>query len=368
VSVGENLVRLLRDGTLAFPAMLAAIASARREILLEMYWIGDDRIGRQFRDALVERASSGVRVCVLFDAIGSLETPDSFWGPLLEVGALVQEFSPISPLKRHFRARRIAYRDHRKVLVVDGAVGFAGGINIGELWAPPDAPESAWRDDAIEIRGPAVQGLRSAFQHVWRRGGRVLPADGIDTSAAPDPRVLILTNRVGNHPDRSIVRAYLLGLRRATESVDIANPYFLPGPRFLRAMRRAARRGVRVRLLVPLHSDVRIVSLAMNSLYGRLLADGVLVYAYKPRTLHAKTAVFDRRYTMIGSHNLDTVSWRFNLECDVVVDSAPFADVVHESFERDVADAEPLSLAIWRERPLSLRMLAWFAALFRSVL
>jgi cardiolipin synthase A/B len=368
VDVGLNRVRLLRDGTEAFPAMLDAIASARHEVLLEMYWIGADRVGVQFRDALALRASTGVRVCVLFDAIGSLETPDSWWRPLLDAGALVQEFSPISPLKRQFRPGRLAYRDHRKLLVVDGTIGFAGGINIGEFWAPPDAPEFAWRDDGIEIRGPAVHALRTAFNQVWRQCGQVVRNDGISPSEAPDPRVRVLTNRVGRRPTRSILRTYLLGLRRASTSVDIANAYFLPGPRFLRAMRRTARRGVRVRLLVPWHSDVWIVSLAMNSLYGRLLSDGVEVYAYVPRTLHAKTAIFDTRFTMIGSHNLDTVSWRFNLECNVVVDSPEFAAIVRESFERDLAEATPLDLMTWRERPLSLRLLAWSAALFRSVL
>jgi cardiolipin synthase len=368
VDVGANRVRLLHDGAQAFPAMLLAIAGAEREILLEMYWIGADRIGVQFRDALVKRASAGVRVRVLFDAIGSLETPDSFWRPLLEAGALVQEFSPISPFKRQFRAGLLAYRDHRKVLVVDGIVGFTGGINIGEHWAPPDAPESAWRDDAIEIRGPAVRALRSAFNQVWRRTGRKVTSDGIKTPRSRDRRVRVLTNRVGLHPSRSILRAYLLGLRRAERSIDIANAYFLPGPRFLHAMRRAARRGVRVRLLIPSQSDVWVVALAMSSLYGRLLSDGVEVYAYAPRVLHAKTAVFDTRYTMVGSHNLDTLSSRFNLECNVVVDSPEFARIARASFERDLADAERLDVETWHERPLSLRFLAWSAALFRSVL
>jgi cardiolipin synthase A/B len=358
----------LRDGVEAFPTMLEAIVGAQHEILLEMYWIGADRIGLMFRAALAERASTGVRVCILFDSFGSLETPTSFWKPLLDAGALVQEFSPISPLKAQFRAGRLAYRDHRKLLVVDGVMGVTGGINIGEFWAPPGAPELAWRDDAIEVRGPAVAAFRIAFYQVWRRCGRVVPRDGIRMSGAADPRVRILTNRVENRPTRSILRAYLLRVRRATSSIDIASAYFLPGPRFLYALRRAARRRVRVRLLVPLRSDVWMVSLAMDSLYGRLLADGVEVYAYRPRTLHAKTAIFDGRFTMIGSHNHDTISWRFNLECNVLVDSPKFAGIVRESFEQDLTEATPLDLATWRERPRSLRLLAWSAALFRSVL
>lgn len=368
VAVSSNHVRLLRDGTAAFPAMLAAIACAKEEVLLEMYWIGADRIGNLFRAALLERAAAGVRVCVLFDAIGSLATPDSFWKPLVDAGAEVQEFSPISPFKRRFRIERVAYRDHRKMLVVDGDVGFTGGINIGELWAPPEFPESAWRDDGIEICGPAARDLRAAFYDVWGRVGRKVPADAAVPNEKEHTRVRVLTNRIEAGPNRAIRRAYLSAVRHAATSVDIASAYFLPGTRFLHALRAAARRGVRVRLLVPEHSDMLFVALAMNSLYGRLLAAGAEVFAYSPRVLHAKTAIFDARYTMIGSHNLDALSWRFNLECNVVVDSTEFAGVVRESFERDLRDAKKLDLEVWRRRPRWLRLIAWFAALFRTLL
>jgi cardiolipin synthase A/B len=367
VRVGSNQVRLLRDGVAAFPAMLDAIARAKKEVLLEMYWVGADRVGTRFRAALEERARAGVCVRVLFDAIGSLETPATFWTPLVAAGAEVQEFSPISPFKRPFHLERVAHRDHRKVLVVDAEVGFAGGINIGEHWAPLEAPETAWRDDDVEIRGPAARALRAAFYDVWRRAGRRSPRD---VAAGNEERsgVRILTNRIEQRPNRTIRRAYLLGVRRATATIDIANAYFLPDIRFLHALRRAAGRGVRVRLLVPEHSDVRIVGLAMDSLYGRLLADGVSVYAYLPRVLHAKTAIFDGRFTMIGSHNLDAASSRFNLECNVVVDSAEFASIVRESFEKDVHDARELDLDAWRSRPSWLRLLGWFAALFERIL
>jgi cardiolipin synthase A/B len=367
VRVGANEVRLLRDGAAAFPAMLDAIARAQKEVLLEMYWVGDDRVGGQFRAALRERALAGVHVRVLYDAVGSLETPETFWTPLVAAGAEVQEYSPISPFKRRFHLERIAYRDHRKVLIVDGEVGFAGGINIGEHWAPLETPASAWRDDDIEIRGPAARALRAAFYDVWRRAGRRSPPD-VAKSVEVDSGVRILTNRIEHRPNRAIRRAYLLGVRRATVSIDIANAYFLPDIRFLHALRRAAGRGVRVRLLVPEHSDVRIVALAMDSLYGRLLADGVGVFAYLPRVLHAKTAIFDGRFTMIGSHNLDAASSRFNLECNVVVDSAEFAATVRESFERDLHDAKQLDLEAWRSRPAWLRLFGWFAALFERIL
>jgi cardiolipin synthase A/B len=371
VVVGKDHIRLLRDGTAAFPAMLAAIAKARREVVLEMYWVGADRIGESFRAALAERARAGVRVFVLFDSVGSLETPRTFWTPLLEAGAEVEEYAPISPLKRRFRLDGIARRDHRKLLVVDGEIAFLGGINLGELWAPPDAPERAWRDDDVEIQGPAARLLRAAFFDVWRKTGRRAPreAPGTGRDAKSDPRVVVLTNRIGKRrPRQAIRRAYLSAVRHATTSIDIANAYFLPGPLFLHALRKAARRGVRIRLLVPERSDVFVVSLAMSSLYGRLLKDGVEVFVYTPRVLHSKTAVFDGRFTVIGSHNLDTASWRFNLECNVMIDSRELARQMHEAYERDLRDSRQLHFEEWIVRPAWLRVLGWFAASFERLL
>jgi len=367
IAVGAHSIRFLRDGAAAFPAMLEAIEGATREVLLEMYWFSADRVGHQFLAALVERARAGVRVALVFDGIGSFETPRAFWAPLIEAGAEVHEFAPFSPFRRRFRARRMLFRDHRKILVVDGEIGFAGGINIGEQWAPPDDPVGAFRDDAVELRGPGVRWLRAACLKTLRRCGsrlRASPADG----APDDPLVRVITNRIGSHRKRAIRSAYMRELRRATQSLDIASAYFLPGPLFLAAMRAATRRGVRVRVLVPERSDVWIVPLAMHSILGRLLADGVEVYAYAPRVLHSKTAIFDGRYTFIGSHNLDALSLSFNLECDVVVESVEFARVVRDAFEDDLTHAHRLDLASWRQRPLSLRTFAWIAALFRSLL
>jgi cardiolipin synthase len=366
--VGDNRVRLLHDGAAAFPAMLGAISAARREVLLEFYWFGADRIGALFRDALVERARAGVQVRVLFDAVGSLETPASFFRPLIDAGAQVIEFGPISPWKRRFRLWRLRFRDHRKILVVDGVAGFAGGINIGDLWAPSTGHGRAFRDDAVELRGPAAASIREAFIQVWKRCGGEDIFDGGVLVAVPDPLVRVLTNRIEGLPDRSIRRLYLDGLRRAITSIDIASAYFLPGPLFLDALRSAAKRGVRVRVLVPERSDVWLASLAMDSLLGRLLADGVEVYAYTARILHSKTATFDGRFTIVGSHNLDTISLRFNLECNVIIDSAVVAAMARRAFEHDLEDARSLDLTTWKGRSRTLRVLAWCAALLRAIL
>jgi cardiolipin synthase len=367
---------VLRDGVGAYPAMLKSISSAKEEILLEMYWFGADSVGLLFRAALVDRANDGVRICVIYDSIGSLETPDEFWEPLRRAGARVFEFSPVSPLQQRFRIDRVMKRDHRKLLVVDRCEAFTGGINIGEAWMPAAAPQSGWRDDAVQIRGPSADLVRIAFFEVWRRfarrtGRRALLARLSKSSSNlgfTNERLRILTNRVGRHPKHAIRRAYFERVRQAKSSIDISSAYFLPGPLFLRALREAVRRGVRVRLLVPKRSDILIVSLAMRSLYGRLIRAGVQIFEYGPRILHAKTGVFDGRYATVGSHNLDSMSLRFNLECNVFVDSPEIAGLMQERFEEDLSHAQPLDLRAWQNEPLWLRLLAWIAALFRSFL
>ena len=167
----------------------------------------------------------------------------------------------------------------------------------------------------------------------------------------------------------SVIRlAYLREIRRARVSIMIASAYFLPGPLFLLALRRAAKRGVNVRVLVPGRSDVWLVTLAAASVIGRMLDDGVEVYAYAGRMLHSKTAVFDERVLMIGSHNLDALSWRFNLECNLLVHNPAFAAHAARSFELDLDDAQQLELAAWQKRPWTIRLLAWFIAFFRPLL
>jgi len=364
-TVGADRVRLLRDGVVAHGAMLDAIRGAKHEILLEMYWIGADHVGRRFRDALAERASAGVTVCVVYDAVGSFGLPREFWSPLIQAGGEVREFSPIAPWRRRFRFARVRFRDHRKNLVVDQEIGFAGGINLGDAWAPTEGP--GWRDDAIEIRGSAAYTIREAFFRVWTDLGGTAPPSLV-ISAPAGGRVHVLTNEIMGGPNRTIRRAYLWGIRHAQTSIVIASAYFLPGPLFLFALRRAARRGVRVRVLVPGRSDVWVVALAARSIIGRLLQDGVEVFAYSGRILHSKTAVFDERFAMIGSHNLDALSWKFNLECNVVVDDAAFAAHAARSFDADCAHAEQLSLEEWRSRPWTLRLVAWFVAFFRELL
>jgi len=365
--VDGNLVRLLRDGSEVFPVMLDAIARAEREILLEMYWFQGDKAGLLFIDALSAKAREGVDVRVCFDAIGSIGAPWSMWEPLRAAGGQVVEFAPLSPLRRRFRLKALNHRDHRKILVVDEKVGFTGGMNIGDPWLPIEMGGEDWRDDAIEVRGPVARELRLLFFETWRREARTPPPSGLRRlSRRVSGRVVVLANQHG--PKRGIRNTYLKGIRHAKERIDIANPYFLPGPILLAAIRRARRRGIEVRILIPGISDVWLVSMAMSSIIGRLLESNVRVFAYQGRVLHAKTAVFDETLATIGTYNLDPRSRRYNRECNIAVHDAPFARAVRASFEVDLKSATEVSLASWKARPLVHRFLAWLASLVRPIL
>ncbi|MEZ4382182.1 MAG: phospholipase D-like domain-containing protein [Nannocystaceae bacterium] len=366
--VGDDRLRLLRDGREAYPAMLAAIRSAREEICLEMYWVGADAVGERFRNALAERAAAGVRVRVIYDSLGSWSLPGYWWTPLLEAGGEVVEFGPVAPWRRHFRLGRVRFRDHRKVLVVDGDVAFTGGINLASPWLPREEGGQDWRDDAVEIRGPTARQLRTLFFDTWWRSGGTMAHEGARARPNPASRVFVLANMVYGRPDRTIRRAYLVALKRARRTVDIASAYFLPGPVFLHALRSARRRGVRVRVLVPQRSDVLLADLALYDIIRTLLRDGIDVFAYQGGVLHSKTAIVDRRFVTIGSHNLDTLSWRFNLESNVVVDEPAFARLVTSSFERDLREAKQISGDVIGRLPPWVRGLAWVAARMRAFL
>jgi cardiolipin synthase A/B len=374
--VAGDEVRLLRDGVEALPAMLDAIAKARREIILEMYWVGLDPVGTKFRDALAEKAREGVRVRVIYDAIGSLSIAPSFWDPLTRAGGDVREYHPLSPLKPAFELARIEQRDHRKILVVDGTRGFTGGINLARPWLAVEDGGEAWRDDMIEVVGYASQELRTLFYKTWRRigfrriphdplGSLIVPDDLVPLSKRPTGRVYVLASL--RRSKRNLRREYLARLNRATQSIEIANSYFIPDRSVRSALYRAVLRGVRVRILVPQKSDVAIVQYALEAMYESLLRNGVEMYCHSGPMMHAKTAIIDDTFVTIGSYNLDERSRRKNLEVNVAIDDPPFATYVRKWFDRDVETATNLDLYEWRARPLVRRGIEYMAYALRKL-
>lgn len=371
-------VRLLRDGVEAFPAMLEAIARAETEILLEIYWIGDDAVGEVFRDALVAKAREGVIVRVVYDAIGSLGLPASFFRELEIAGGEVRDFHPLSPFRPAFDLTRIEERDHRKLLVVDKEIGFTGGLNLARPWLPVHEGGEGWRDDMIEVRGRPASELRTLFYKTWRRihTSGLLPFF-VPDSVARGPKDLVPLGRRPTAPifvlaslrrsRRNLRREYLSRIHRATSDIAIANSYFIPDHTVRHALYRAVSRGVRVRILVPRKSDIAIAQFALEAMYEQLLRHGVELYAHAGPMMHAKTLVIDDRFAMIGSYNIDERSRRKNLEASVAVDDVAFATHVRTWFDHDVLRAERVDLETWRKRSLVRRVAETFAYALRKL-
>ena len=375
--VDGNQVRLLRNGAAAYPEMLAAIASAEQQILLEMYWFGSDGIGRKFAAALCDAAQRGVEVSIIYDAVGSVGASDDMFDELRHAGARVIEFNPIAPWKQRFRLSKLTRRDHRKILVVDGKLGFTGGINIADYWVASEEGGGGWRDDMVRIDGPAVAGLCDCFALVWARlRGAKLTLTGYAKDAPQlasrlHPHDGQAVRVLGQHfmrTQRQISRAYLHYLRRAEGRIFIANSYFVPDRRVLRALAQAARRGVDVRIIVAGLSDVDIVRHASRAVWGRLLRAGVRIFEWDESVLHAKTAVVDALWSTIGTFNFDYLSLRQNLEVNVSVLDRRFAGTLEASFLEDFERCREVSRADFRYRPLGLRILEFFAYRLRKFL
>ena len=363
--VGADEVRLLRDGAEAFPAMLEAIASAQREVLLEFYWITPGRIGLRFRDALVEQAARGVAVRVIYDSLGSRGMTDDWWQPLRDAGGDVREYHSILPFHETFRLDRLMQRDHRKLLVVDASTGFTGGINIGDPWLPTSDGGDGWLDDAIAVRGEIALEMRALFYRTWRRVTRqISPADVLPLARRRGRSVYVLASQ--RRRFRSIHREYLARIAGARRSIDLAHSYFVPDLHVRHELSRAARRGVRVRVLIPAVSDVPGLQLAIEATFDALLESGVEIFALPPPMLHAKTAIVDGRFVTIGSYNLDE-GLRKNLEANIAVLDEPFAAHVTERFERLLARAAGVDRATWRERSLGRKAAQWLALAFREL-
>lgn len=361
--VPGNTVQLLRDGREAYPAMLEAISQARRQVLLEMYWFDSDTVGRRFAAELKRALERNVEVAIIYDSVGSIGADRGMFADLEEAGAHVLEYNPVAPWRRRFQLSfsRLSHRDHRKILVVDGNVGFTGGINLALQWAPAEEGGAAWRDDMIRIAGRAVNGLSHCFHRAWRKHD--LPRLQHLHADAPTPQpgqrllpVRILGERYFRHR-HEIARDYLSRVYAAEKTVYISNSYFVPDGTVRRALSRAARRGVDVRVIVPAHSDVEAVKYAGRSQYEKLLRSGVRLYEWQDGMFHAKTAAIDGQWCTTGTFNFDYMSLRNNLEVNASVLDAELAREVVSSFCEDLKSCHEVELKDVVARSLSDRLL-----------
>jgi len=356
-----NQVQLLHDGRESFPPMLAAIASAERQILFEMYWFDSDRIGRRFAEALMAAARRGVEVVLIYDAVGSiLADPDQFV-ELATAGVRVIEFNPLAPWKKRFRLARLTRRDHRKILVVDGRVGFTGGLNIADAWLPEEEEGGGWRDDMVRVEGPEVKGLVECVLQTLRRCREPPPRQDTLAWVTAEPAAGGQLARVlgGNfyRTRRAIARAYVARIRGAQRAVWIANSYFVPDRAVLNAILRAGRRGVDVRILLPAESDVWVADFASRAVWGRLLRNNVRIFLWTKGILHSKTAVVDGVWSTIGTFNFDYMSLRTNLEVNLSVLDSVFGATMERAFEEDLSASAELDARTFRYRSLGSRLL-----------
>ena len=361
--VPGNTVKLLHDGRQAFPAMLEAIAQARRQVLLEMYWFDSDRIGRRFAEELSRAVKRGVEVAIIYDSVGSIGADRAMFAALEAEGARVLEYNPVAPWRRRFQLSfsSLSTRDHRKILVVDGTVGFTGGINLARQWAPVEEEGGGWRDDMVRIAGPAVNGLSHCFHRVWRRHElpRIQHLHAEPPAVAAGERLLsvrILGERYFRHRHQ-IATDYASRVYAAKKNVYISNSYFVPDASVRRALVRAARRGVDVRVIVPAHSDVEPVKFAGRAQYSKLLKAGVRIYEWQDGMFHAKTAVIDGEWSTTGTFNFDYMSLRYNLEVNASVLDTGLASEFERSFRDDLLGSREIELREVELRSLSDRLL-----------
>jgi cardiolipin synthase len=341
--VAGNSVRVLKDAGENYPAWLSAIRGAHHQIFFESYIVAEDEIGREFVAALAERARAGVRVKAIYDWMGALGAATArLWEPLRQAGGEVRCFNP-PQLDSPFGW---ITRDHRKLITVDGRVGFVGGLCVSRKWVgDPAANIEAWRDTAVEIRGPAVADLEQAFGQTWSETGPGLSPDDY-TDAASIPREGEVALRVLSTVP-SMARLYRLDQLIAvvaTRSLWMADAYFVGVAPYVQALRAAAMDGVDVRLLVPGASDLPALARFSRTGYRVLLEGGVRVFEWNGPMMHAKTAVADGRWARVGSSNLNAASWLGNYEIDVAVEDAGVAKTMEEMYERDLAHATEIVL------------------------
>jgi cardiolipin synthase len=367
-----NSVKVLVDGPETYAAIEAAMRAARSYIDLETFIYGADDIGRRFAALLAEKHREGVEVRVLYDSLGSMDTPRDFFDGLRSQGIDVREFRPMNPVKTPL-IWNIHKRDHRKIVVVDGKTGFTGGINIDSTYlsastsrpGPKRGLKDGWRDTHVRIDGPAVAQLQQLFAESWKTAGGN-PND-VDAAGAIQPAGKTLVTIVGNNSesdDRSLYGTYLAAFNCASRRLWITHAYFAPNDDLLTAMTDAAQRGVDVRLIVPSFTDSSIVLNATQATYTRLLQSGVKIYELKDALLHAKSVVIDGTVSIVGSANLDMRSFLHNEEVNAIVIDRDVGQRMEQVFEKDQKAARPVELQRWEQRSTWQRFKEFWVSLF----
>jgi cardiolipin synthase A/B len=348
--VPGNRIQALQNGDEIFPSMLSAIQSAQHTIDFETYIYWSGRFGTEFAGVLTERARSGVKVHVMLDWLGSAKMDPALLDEMKAGGVEVERYHAV----HWYSLGKLNNRTHRKVLIVDGTVGFTGGVGIADEWGGHAQDPGHWRDSHFRVEGPVVAQLQAAFLDNWvKTTGRVLHGDDyfppLEPKGTYDMQMFISSPRGGSASMRLM---YLTAITAAESSIDIEAAYFVPDPLMTGELIKARRRGVRIRILLPdKHIDSETVRVASKRAWGPLLESGAEIYEYDPTMLHCKMLIFDRLMVSVGSTNFDMRSFELNDEASLNVYSETFAGEMTDVFEKDMAAADPYSLDQWQHRP-----------------
>jgi cardiolipin synthase len=349
-----NRVQVLLNGDDVFPAMLEAVRSARTSITFEQYVWEKSDISEELAVAIAERCRAGVGVNMLLDYAGSLNFPDGYTKILRAAGCHLAWFRPLQP----WQVWRFNHRSHRRILVVDGRVGFTGGFGISQKWTGDGRTKGNWRDTHARVEGPIVEYLQGAFAQDWRETtGIVLAGSAYFPRLAPVADVHAQV--VASSPSNGSYDAYmlfLLSIESARRSISITNPYFVPDQRMSQALLGAVNRGVRVTVLIPGAIDHPLVREAGRRGFGPFLRAGIKIYEYTPALLHAKTMVVDGVFVSIGSTNFDNRSFALNQEVNLTVYDRRIGRTMEQIFADDLAHAKPITLDAWTHRGLKARL------------
>jgi cardiolipin synthase A/B len=364
--VGGNDVQILLNGDQIFPAQLTAIRAARTSITYAQYFFEDGPVADEMVSALSERCRAGIPTHVLLDGVGTLKMPARLRDQLGEAGCQVKTFRAVRP----WSLRRANSRNHRRILVVDGRVGFTGGSGVSWKWMGDGRTADHWRDTDIRVEGPVVEWIQAAFLENWMEAtGEALGGDAYFLRPHP-PRGQVAAQLLRGSPEGGSFAMYntlLIALNSAQQSIRITNPYFLLDEAMTETILGRLNHGVRVEVLVPGTIDHKLVRQASRSTWGRLLQAGVKIYEYQPALLHAKTMVIDGRWVTVGSTNLDPRSFGLSEELNLIVYDRNVARRMDDIFTTDLSNAKVVDYETWRHRGMRSRLFELLAFPMREL-
>ncbi len=351
----SNQATLLVNGEATFDSIMDGIAAAERYILVQFYMVHDDGLGRRLKDALIDRAGDGLRVFFLYDEVGSKGLPESYVNELRDAGVQVSSFRPTQGLTNRFQ---VNFRNHRKIVVVDGASSWVGGHNVGDEYLGLDPEFSPWRDTHVRLDGPAALQLQAVFLSDWYWATRKLPVldwTPVEPDANNDVHAMIIASAPTQHLETAGLM-FVNALNAAKERIWLSAPYFVPDEAVMKALELAALRGVDVRVLLTGKGDNPVVFLAAYHYIQQLEGLGIRFYEYRPGFLHEKVGLVDQETAWVGTANFDNRSFRLNFEVTALIHDAAFAAEMETMFEADFQHADELDPATLEERSFLWRL------------